>query len=123
MAALFALPATMWAQAQTASQLDERTQALALALRCLVCQNQSVADSLAPLALQLKAEIKRQLAQGASDEAVRQFMLQRYGDFVLYKPPVKRATWLLWGGPLLFLLAGGAAVATRLKAPVQPDTR
>lgn len=105
---LLALSLTSHA-ADTASRLDEQVQHLATELRCLVCQNQSIADSQAPLAVQLKAEIRQQLARGASVETVRQFMVQRYGDYVLYKPPVNRTTWALWAGPLLFMIAGGVA--------------
>lgn len=90
--------------------LEERVQSLSSELRCLVCQNQTVADSQAALALQLKAEVRRQLASGATDEAVRQFMVERYGDFVLYKPPLTPATWLLWLGPFLLFAAGGGWV-------------
>jgi len=112
---LLALPLTSHA-ADTASRLDEQAQHLATELRCLVCENQSIADSQAPLAVQLKAEIRQQLSRGASVETVRQFMVQRYGDYVLYKPPVKRITWALWAGPLLLLLAGGVAAMRYMRA-------
>jgi len=94
------------ADAATNSTLDARTMALAGELRCLVCQNQSLADSHAPLALDLRDQIHRQLAQGRSEKQVVDFMVQRYGDFVLYEPPLNASTALLWFGPLL-LLAGG----------------
>ncbi|SFV17437.1 cytochrome c-type biogenesis protein [Pseudoduganella namucuonensis] len=86
--------------------LDARVAALAEQLRCLVCQNQTIADSSAQLALDLKAEVRRQLAAGKADGEVIAFMTQRYGDFVLYKPPVKATTWLLWFGPFALLAAG-----------------
>lgn len=88
--------------------LDEHVNRLTAELRCLVCQNQSIADSQAELAMQLKREVRQQLASGASDEQVRDFMVQRYGDFVLYRPPVNQATFLLWAAPVLLLLLGAA---------------
>lgn len=86
--------------------LDEHVARLTAELRCLVCQNQSIADSQAELAMQLKREVRQQLAGGASDDQVRDFMVQRYGDFVLYRPPVNKATFLLWAAPVLLLLLG-----------------
>lgn len=86
--------------------LDERVNQLASELRCLVCQNQTVADSHAPLAVQLKQEVRKQLAAGASADEVRDFMVQRYGDFVLYRPPVNAGTLALWVGPAVILLSG-----------------
>jgi cytochrome c-type biogenesis protein CcmH len=94
----------------TASALDARTMALAGELRCLVCQNQSLADSHAPLALDLRDQIHQQLAQGRSEKQVVEFMVQRYGDFVLYEPPLNASTALLWFGPVLLLAAGIAAL-------------
>lgn len=98
--------------ADTAStvSLDARTMALAGELRCLVCQNQSLADSHAPLALDLRDQIHQQLAQGRSEQQVVDFMVQRYGDFVLYEPPLNASTALLWFGPLLLLAAGFMAL-------------
>jgi len=93
------------------ADLDEHVNRLTSELRCLVCQNQTVADSHSELALQLKNEVRLQLSQGASDEQVRQFMVERYGDVVLYRPPVNASTWLLWGGPALLLLMGAVLVA------------
>jgi cytochrome c-type biogenesis protein CcmH len=86
--------------------LEKRTMALANQLRCLVCQNQTIADSNAPLAVDLKNQIREQLSKGASDSAIVDFMVARYGDFVLYRPPFRPATALLWLGPLLLVLAG-----------------
>ncbi|MCE3264551.1 MAG: cytochrome c-type biosis protein CcmH [Pseudoduganella sp.] len=94
----------------TATALDARTMALAGELRCLVCQNQSLADSHAPLALDLREQIHQQLAQGRSEEQVVEFMVQRYGDFVLYEPPLNATTAMLWFGPVLLLAAGVAAL-------------
>lgn len=78
-------------------------------LRCLVCQNQSIADSNATLASDLRREVRDMMVEGRSDEEIRTFMTERYGDFVLYRPPVKPRTWLLWAAPAL-LLAGGIAI-------------
>jgi cytochrome c-type biogenesis protein CcmH len=98
------------AEAITAAELDSRTMALAGELRCLVCQNQSLADSHAPLALDLRQQIHQQLALGQSEKQVVDFMVQRYGDFVLYEPPLNASTALLWFGPLLLLAAGVIAL-------------
>lgn len=86
--------------------LEAKVQTLSEQLRCLVCQNQNLADSHADLAIDLKNQVRAMLKQGLSEQEVVDFMVQRYGDFVLYKPPVKATTWLLWGGPFA-LLAGG----------------
>ncbi|MFT3857172.1 MAG: cytochrome c-type biogenesis protein CcmH [Aquabacterium sp.] len=100
------------ASAQTwADELDERVNRLASELRCLVCQNQTIADSHAELAVQLKNEVRQQLSRGASEDQVRDFMVSRYGEFVLYRPPVNRHTWLLWGGPAVLLLLGAGLAA------------
>ena len=96
------------------ARLDERAQRLSAELRCLVCQNQTIADSQAELAMQLKREVRQQLARGASDQQVRDFMVQRYGDFVLYRPPLNDATVWLWGGPLLLLALGLGALVWQL---------
>ena len=86
--------------------LEKRAMALAEELRCLVCQNQSLADSHAELAVDLRRQIREQIAQGKSDSAVVDFMVERYGEFVLYRPPMRTATWLLWFGPPLLLVLG-----------------
>jgi cytochrome c-type biogenesis protein CcmH len=86
--------------------LEKRVMALAGELRCLVCQNQTIADSNAELAIDLKNQVREKLAQGLSDKDVVDYMVQRYGDFVLYRPPVKSTTWLLWFGPFLLLVSG-----------------
>ena len=75
-------------------------------LRCLVCQNQSIADSNASLASDLRREVREMMIAGQSDEQIREFMTARYGDFVLYRPPFSPRTWLLWSAPVLLLLAG-----------------
>jgi cytochrome c-type biogenesis protein CcmH len=92
--------------------LEVRVQKLSAELRCLVCQNQSLADSHADLALDLKKQVREQLAAGKSESEVIAYMTQRYGDFVLYRPPLKGSTMLLWVGPAL-LVAGGALLLAR----------
>ncbi len=110
-------------------ELERRVTHVAEQLRCLVCQNQTIADSQAQLALDLKKQVALQLAEGRSEQDVIDFMVQRYGDFVLYRPPLKAATWLLWFGPFLFLAAGVAALLLVLrrqaKQPIidQPETQ
>lgn len=108
--------------------LERRVNALSAELRCLVCQNQSVADSNAGLAIDLKNQVREQLRAGRTDHQVIEYMTDRYGDFVLYRPPFKSTTLLLWGGPLLLLLAGGAllwrSVSTgrvRQPDPLEPE--
>ena len=86
--------------------LDRRAMNLAHEMRCLVCQNQTIAESNAPLAVDLRSQIREQLAAGKSDREVVDFMVARYGDFVLYRPPFKGITVLLWTGPFIFLAAG-----------------
>jgi cytochrome c-type biogenesis protein CcmH len=86
--------------------LDRRVTNLAHELRCLVCQNQTIADSQAPLAVDLRNQIREQMAAGKSDQEITEFMVERYGDFVLYRPPLKATTVLLWAGPFLFLVLG-----------------
>jgi cytochrome c-type biogenesis protein CcmH len=88
------------------SNLEKRVADLAAELRCLVCQNQSLADSNAELAVDLRRQIREQLVGGASEREVLDFMVQRYGDFVLYRPPLKASTLLLWCGPFLLLGLG-----------------
>jgi len=85
---------------------EARLKALAEELRCLVCQNQTIADSNAPLAVDLRNQIRDQIGRGRSDEQIRAYMVERYGDFVLYRPPFQASTAVLWLGPPL-LVAGG----------------
>ena len=85
--------------------LEARVTKMAEELRCLVCQNQTIADSNAPLANDLKNQVREMLAAGRSEREVVEYMTARYGDFVLYRPPVKATTLLLWVGPLVLLLA------------------
>ena len=94
--------------------LEERLMTLAGELRCLVCQNQTLAESNAELAVDLRNEIREQMRRGASDKDVIEYLVARYGDFVLYRPPLKRSTLLLWSGPGLLLLAGLGFLARTL---------
>jgi cytochrome c-type biogenesis protein CcmH len=105
-------------------RVEERLKVLAQELRCLVCQNQTIADSNAPLALDLRNQIREQVAQGRSDDQIRDYMVQRYGDFVLYRPPMRATTVLLWLGPLaLILLGAGIFIAiVRRRATALPET-
>ncbi len=86
--------------------LQARYERLIHDLRCLVCQNESIADSNATLASDLRREVRELMKEGRSDDEIRGFLTERYGDFVLYRPPLKPRTWLLWSAPALFLLAG-----------------
>ncbi|MCL2297536.1 MAG: cytochrome c-type biogenesis protein CcmH [Proteobacteria bacterium] len=94
---------------------QKRAVELAAKLRCLVCQNQSIAESDAELAVDLRRQVREQIAAGKSDREIINFMTERYGDFVLYEPPMKPATLLLWIGPLLLLAAGVAAMVFLLR--------
>jgi cytochrome c-type biogenesis protein CcmH len=95
--------------------LEARVVAITAELRCLVCQNQTIADSSSGLADDLRNQVREQLRKGASDEQVVQFMTERYGDFVLYRPPLKASTVLLWAGPALFLVVGVGTLALVLR--------
>ena len=87
---------------------EQRVMRLASELRCLVCQNQSLADSNADLAVDLRNQVREQMKAGRNDAEIRDFMVARYGDFVLYNPPFKSTTLLLWVGPFLLLVIGAA---------------
>ena len=85
--------------------VEQRLIAITQDLRCLVCQNESLAASQAELAQDLRREVRELIRAGRSDDDIRSYLVARYGDFVLYKPPLKPKTWLLWGGPFALLLA------------------
>jgi cytochrome c-type biogenesis protein CcmH len=91
---------------------EARFHALASELRCVMCQNQSLADSNALIALQLRREVLDLMREGRSDSEVKDYLVQRYGEFVLYRPKVEGRTWLLWLGPVVLLLVGAGVVAT-----------
>ena len=131
-ASLAALTAAAHAADAAPTEQDRRTQARATAiaeeLRCLVCQNQTIADSNADLAVDLRRQVREQIAAGRTDREIIDFMTARYGDFVLYRPPLRATTALLWAGPAL-LLAIGAIMLVRLvrerrsaePPPLSPD--
>lgn len=104
----FAAGASFAQQPAPDLEFEGRLKRLEADLRCLVCQNQTLADSNAPLAEDLRREVRALALSGKSDAEIRTFLVARYGDFVLYDPPVKESTWLLWFGPFL-LLGGGVA--------------
>ena len=105
----------------TSPEQQLRYRHLLAELRCLVCQNQSLADSDAPLADDLRREVFKQLTAGASDEQVLDFMVARYGDFVLYRPPVKAMTWPLWAGPFVLATIGiGLLILTIRRRRAEP---
>lgn len=105
---LFLVPAHAGEAAPTTDDpvLEKRVTHLSELLRCLVCQNQTIADSHAELAIDLKNQIREKMKTGESDQQIVDYMVARYGDFVLYKPPVKATTVVLWVGPFVLLLAG-----------------
>jgi cytochrome c-type biogenesis protein CcmH len=104
--------------------LETRARDISLNLRCLVCQNQSIDDSNAELAKDLRVLVRERLVAGDSDQQVIDYVVDRYGDFVLLKPPVKPVTYLLWAAPVLLLLFGGSVVILaarrRRSSPVAP---
>jgi cytochrome c-type biogenesis protein CcmH len=91
-------------------------------LRCLVCQNQTIADSNAELAVDLRRQVREQVSAGKSDQEIIDYMVDRYGDFVLYRPPMKGTTLLLWGGPVLLLAIGIGVIVVVLRGRARlPD--
>jgi len=96
-------------------QQEDRFKVLTQELRCLVCQNQNLADSDAQLAHDLRAEVHEMLLAGKTDDEIKQFMVERYGDFVLYRPPVQQNTYLLWLAPLVLLFIGALILRANVK--------
>ena len=94
---------------------EERFNQLTLELRCTVCQNQNLADSDATLAHDLRRKVHEMLMAGKTDEEIKQYMVERYGDFVLYRPPVQKNTYLLWLAPLVLLLIGALILRSSIK--------
>jgi cytochrome c-type biogenesis protein CcmH len=94
--------------------LEREVVTIASELRCLVCQNQSIAESNAPLAVDLRNQVREQLQAGRTRDEIRAYMVERYGNFVLYRPPVNAATLLLWLGPLLLMAAGFLVLYRRI---------
>lgn len=118
--ALWLLPAGAPTQAAQAvpladnPELQARMKRLEYELRCLVCQAESVAESSSEFSQDIRREVARMMEEGMTDQQIRQFLVDRYGDFILFRPPVNSATMLLWGGPLLLLLIGAAATGVIL---------
>ncbi|MBX9758639.1 MAG: cytochrome c-type biogenesis protein CcmH [Beijerinckiaceae bacterium] len=102
--------------------LEARARDLSTELRCLVCQNQSIDDSNAPLARDLRIIVRERLQAGDSDAQVRDYLVQRYGDFILLKPPFKPGTLLLWLSPAAVLLLGGVALVVLARRRRAPET-
>jgi cytochrome c-type biogenesis protein CcmH len=131
MRAVLALLLVMAALVASAQQIEYRDaaeeahfRALTAELRCVMCQNQSLADSNAPIAHDLRLEVLRLMRDGKSDAQIKQYLVERYTEFVLYKPEVKPMTWLLWFGPGLLIVAGGAliVVIVRRQGRNAPDS-
>jgi cytochrome c-type biogenesis protein CcmH len=105
--------------------LNARYLALIREIRCPKCLNESIADSSAPVAADLRREVRRLMGEGKSDDEVKTFMSSRYGDFVLYRPRVNETTWALWAGPFVFLLIGAfvfwRVLAKRRLQPLDED--
>ena len=103
--------------------LEARMTKLAEELRCLVCQNESLAGSRADLAQDLRREVRQKMREGLTDAQIKTYLTDRYGDFVLYRPPVKSTTWLLWFGPFLLLAGGvgGLVYFLKRRRKVLPD--
>ena len=95
--------------------LEQRLISISEEMRCLVCQNESLAGSRSDLANDLRREIRTLIQEGKSDDQIRTFMVERYGDFVLYRPPVKPITWLLWIGPFVILVIGIVGLLSYLR--------
>ena len=95
--------------------LEERVMAVSAELRCLVCQNQTIADSHAELAIDLRNQVRDKLRQGMSEQEIKDYMVARYGDFVLYRPLMKRSTLLLWFGPFLLLILAFGVLIVKLR--------
>jgi len=95
--------------------LEKRVMALSDELRCLVCQNQTLADSNADLAIDLRNQVRAQLKEGKSEREILDYMVKRYGDFVLYRPPVKASTYVLWYGPFILLILGVIVLVIKLR--------
>ena len=128
--ATFFILALIWSGAQAIDprsfdnpEDEARYQELIEELRCLVCQNQNIADSSAPLAKDLRSQVLEMINAGNSDAQIRTFMTDRYGDFVLYSPPVKSSTWVLWFGPAAMLLGSMIflVMTLRRRMALSPD--
>ena len=114
-----AAPAKEAAQAAANPALEARVMAISEELRCLVCQNQTIADSHADLAVDLRNQVRTKLAAGESERQIKDFMVERYGDFVLYRPPLKATTVLLWVGPFALLALAAFALWRAIRQRAQ----
>ena len=105
--------------------LNERYRALIHEIRCPKCLNESIAESDAPVAADLRREVRRLMGEGSTDGEIKTFLSERYGEFVLYRPRVSQTTWALWAGPFVFLALGGIVfwriLATRRNQPLDED--
>lgn len=125
----FLVAASAWAIDPSEKLPDPEQQAMfesiAKEVRCLVCQNQTIADSTAPLAADLRREIKRMVVEGQSESEIKDFLVERYGDFVLYKPRFRSWNVLLWAAPAILLFVGALAlvniVRRRMQLPINED--
>lgn len=119
-ALLCLLSTSVWSQAIEPLPFKDhaqelRFQHLTAQLRCPMCQNETLADSNAPIAHDLRHQVFKLMQEGRSDAQIKQYLVDRYSDYVLYDPPVKPGTWLLWFGPLVLLLAGAAVVVATIR--------
>lgn len=111
-----ALPPAPYADTQLEDPaLEKKAHDLMLTIRCLTCQSQSIADSNASMASDLRSEIRERIKAGENPEAIRKWLIERYGDWISYAPSTQPILWPLWAAPILFLLAGGALVGSRLR--------
>jgi len=106
-------------------ELNSRYRSLIHEIRCMKCQNQSIADSPIDVAADLRRQVRDMMAEGQSDQEIKDYLSSRYGDFILYRPPLKPTTWALWGGPAALLLIGGFVFArivrTYSRQPIEAD--
>lgn len=116
---LLLVPAWAGGSGFTAEE-EARYQTMINQLRCLVCQNQTIAESNAPLAQDLRGQVESMMRAGRTDDEILRYLTERYGDFVLYRPPVKPSTWLLWAGPFLLLILG-VSIAILVLRPAQKE--
>lgn len=119
MAVALTLPLSGHAQPRQELEIEGRVNAISQELRCLVCQNQTIADSQADLAVDLRRQVREMVTEGRSDKEIVQYMTERYGDFVVYRPPLEIRTVLLWFGPVA-LLAGSIVLLIRRIRRMEP---
>lgn len=119
----FVVAATQSRADDTDAQLESRFRSFVQHIRCLVCQNEALSDSRAALAVDLRREIREQMKAGRSNEEITAFLTDRYGDFVLYRPPLRPSTYALWFGPFALLAGGFIALYRSVTRRSLPDTR